>query len=77
MHCPTRKRCALLYHPYREPDVVDDLNSKAQAHDPLPALQQAYTLLGADWRRQGEADTGPGAAFVVRQANKFIVVDKV
>jgi len=40
-----------LYHLYREPDVADDLNSKAQAHDPLPALvQQAYTLLGADWR---------------------------
>ena len=40
-----------LYHLYREPDVADDLNRKAEAHEPLPALvQQAYTLLGADWR---------------------------
>lgn len=40
-----------LYHLYREPDVAEDLNRKAEAHEPLPALvQQAYTLLGADWR---------------------------
>ena len=30
---------------------VKDLNRKAGAHEPLPSLvQQAYTLLGADWR---------------------------
>jgi type III restriction enzyme len=40
-----------LYHLYREPDVAEDLNRKAEAHEALPALvQQAYTLLGADWR---------------------------
>ena len=40
-----------LYHLYREPEVAEDLNRKAEPHDPLPALvQQAYTLLGADWR---------------------------
>ncbi len=40
-----------LYHLYREPEVAEDLNRKAQPHEPLPALvQQAYTLLGADWR---------------------------
>ena len=40
-----------LYHLYREPDVAEDLNRKAEVHEPLPALvQQAYTLLGADWR---------------------------
>ncbi|HRL55633.1 MAG TPA: type III restriction endonuclease subunit R, partial [Acidovorax temperans] len=40
-----------LYHLYREPEVAEDLNRKAEAHEPLPALvQQAYTLLGADWR---------------------------
>jgi len=40
-----------LYHLYRETDVAGDLNRKAEPHDPLPALvQQAYTLLGADWR---------------------------
>jgi type III restriction enzyme len=31
--------------------VAEDLNRKAEPHEPLPALvQQAYTLLGADWR---------------------------
>ena len=40
-----------LYHLYRETDVAEDLNRKAEAHEALPALvQQAYTLLGADWR---------------------------
>lgn len=41
-----------LYHLYREPDVAEDLNRRgAEPHEPLPALvQQAYTLLGADWR---------------------------
>ena len=40
-----------LYHIYREPEVAEDLNRKAEAHEPLPLLvQQAYTLLGADWR---------------------------
>ena len=41
-----------LYHLYREPEVGQDLNRRgAQPHEPLPELvQQAYTLLGADWR---------------------------
>jgi type III restriction enzyme len=40
-----------LYHIYREPDVADDLNRKAEPHEALPKLvQDAYTLLGADWR---------------------------
>lgn len=40
-----------LYHLYREPEVAEDLNRKAEPHEPLPALvQQAYTLLGADWK---------------------------
>lgn len=40
-----------LYHIYRDPEVAEDLNRKAQAHEPLPKLvQDAYTLLGADWR---------------------------
>ncbi|WP_305041139.1 BPTD_3080 family restriction endonuclease [Geoalkalibacter sp.] len=47
----TRDYRSRLYHIYREPEVADDLNRKAQAHDPLPKLvQDAYTLLGADWR---------------------------
>lgn len=40
-----------LYHLYRDPEVADDLNRKALPFEPLPKLvQDAYTLLGADWR---------------------------
>ena len=41
-----------LYHLYREPDVAEDLNRRgAQPHEALPQIvQEAYTLLGADWR---------------------------
>jgi len=41
-----------LYHLYRDAAVADDLNRRgAQPHEPLPKLvQDAYTLLGADWR---------------------------
>lgn len=41
-----------LYHLYRETEVSDDLNRKgAKPEDALPKLvQDAYTLLGADWR---------------------------
>lgn len=41
-----------LYHLYREPEVADDLNRRgAEPHEALPQLvQEAYTLLGADWR---------------------------
>ncbi|MCD6673172.1 MAG: DEAD/DEAH box helicase family protein [Burkholderiaceae bacterium] len=41
-----------LYHLYREPEVAEDLNARgAEPDQPLPQLvQEAYTLLGADWR---------------------------
>ena len=40
-----------LYHIYRDPSVSEDLNRKAGPHEALPKLlQDAYTLLGADWR---------------------------
>lgn len=40
-----------LYHIYRDPSVSEDLNRPADAHEALPKLvQDAYTLLGADWR---------------------------
>jgi type III restriction enzyme len=40
-----------LYHIYNDPDVKDDLNRKAEPHEPLPDLvQKAYTILAADWR---------------------------
>jgi type III restriction enzyme len=41
-----------LYHIYRDDAVADDLNRRgAEPHEPLPKLvQDAYALLGADWR---------------------------
>ena len=40
-----------LYHIYNDPEVRDDLNRKAQAHEPLPDLVvNGYYLLGYDWR---------------------------
>ncbi len=41
-----------LYHIYRDDSVSQDLNRRgAEPHEPLPKLvQDAYTLLGADWR---------------------------
>ncbi len=41
-----------LYHIYRESEVAEDLNRRgAESHEALPKLvQDAYTLLGADWR---------------------------
>ncbi len=45
-----------LYHIYRQPEVAEDLNRKAEPHEALPKLvQDAYTLLGADWRATLEA----------------------
>lgn len=46
-----------LYHLYREPEVSEDLNRKgAKPQDNLPKLvQDAYTLLGADWKVAREA----------------------
>ncbi|PRE26206.1 type III restriction endonuclease subunit R [Burkholderia multivorans] len=46
-----------LYHIYREPEVAEDLNRRgAEPHEALPQLvQEAYTLLGADWRETLQA----------------------
>jgi type III restriction enzyme len=39
-----------LYHIYNDPEVKDDINRKARAHDPLPDLvTNGYYLLGKDW----------------------------
>lgn len=55
-----------LYHIYNDPEVRDDLNRRAQAHEPLPDLvTNGYYLLGYDWRetariwRDGGASTPP------------------
>lgn len=39
-----------LYHIYMDDEVRDDLNRKAEGHEPLPRLVvNAYYLLGKDW----------------------------
>lgn len=39
-----------LYHIYMDPEVKDNLNRKAEEHEPLPDLvTNAYYLLGQDW----------------------------
>lgn len=59
---PNAKLRSKLYHLYREPEVSEDLNRKAaKPEDPLPKLvQDAYTLLGADWREAANQWTESG-----------------
>lgn len=39
-----------LYHIYADSEVKDDINRRAEEHEPLPDLvQQGYYLLGKDW----------------------------
>jgi type III restriction enzyme len=39
-----------FYHIYNDPDVKDDINRKAEAHEPLPDLViSGYYFLGKDW----------------------------
>ena len=61
-----------LYHLYRESEVAEDFNRRgAQPHEPLPKLvQDAYTLLGADWREtrnqwQAEGHVSPPVMLTV------------
>ena len=51
-----------LYHLYREAEVQEDLNRRgAEPHEPLPKLvQDAFTLLGADWRATLQEWQGAG-----------------
>ena len=61
-----------LYHIYREAEVAEDFNRRgAEAHEALPKLvQDAYTLLGADWREarnqwQAEGHASPPVMLTV------------
>ena len=82
-----------LYHIYNESEVRDDLNRRAEVHEPLPDLvTNAYALLGSDWKKTydnwGERATPPVMITVanrtetaarVKQAfdNKDILVDSL
>jgi type III restriction enzyme len=51
-----------LYHIYDNDDVRDDLNRKANPHEPLPDLvSNAYYLLGVDWQKTAERWKNEGA----------------
>ena len=58
-----------LYHIYRDDSVAEDFNRRgAQPHEPLPKLvQDAYTILGADWRetRRQWAEAGHASPPVI------------
>jgi type III restriction enzyme len=44
-----------LYHIYDSDDVKDDLNRRAEPHEPLPDLvSNAYYLLGVDWLKTAQ-----------------------
>lgn len=44
-----------LYHIYQDPDVKEDINRKAEPHEPLPDLViNGYYLLGIDWLKTAE-----------------------
>jgi type III restriction enzyme len=46
----TKEYKSRLYHIYADQEVKDDLNRKAEPHEPLPDLvTNAYYLLGEDW----------------------------
>ena len=51
----TREYKSRFYHIYRDPEVQDDINRRAEPHEPLPQLvMNAYYLLGKDWRETRE-----------------------
>jgi len=44
-----------LYHIYQDPTVKEDINRKAEPHEPLPDLViNGYYLLGIDWLKTAE-----------------------
>jgi len=46
----TKEYKSRFYHIYMDPDVKDDLNRRAEEHEPLPdLLTNGYYLLGKDW----------------------------
>ncbi len=48
-----------LYHIYGDSEVKDDLNRKAEPHEPLPSfLINTYALLGLDWEKTKDGWSG-------------------
>ena len=63
-----------LYHLYGDDEVKDDLNRKAQRHEPLPDLVvNGYHLLGHDWdetRRKWEEQGHPTRPVLITVTNR-------
>lgn len=63
-----------LYHIYRDPEVTDDLNRRAEPGEPLPDLvRNAYNLLGYDWkewRDRWEAADRPTPPVMITVCNR-------
>jgi len=70
-----------LYHIYNDPDVKDDLNRKAEPHEPLPDLVlNAYYLLGYDWRetlKAWQAAALPTPPVMITVANRVETAARV
>ncbi len=51
----TKEYKSRFYHIYKDPDVKDDINRKAEPQEPLPDLViKGYYLLGKDWLETAE-----------------------
>jgi type III restriction enzyme len=63
-----------LYHIYADPDVKDDINRKAEEHEPLPDLiVNGYYLLGKDWLETAERwkkEKAPTPPVMITVANR-------
>ncbi len=63
-----------LYHVYTDPEVKEDLNRKAEPHDPLPDLvNTAYTILGMDWKaacQRWKEEKAPTPPVMITVANR-------
>ena len=70
-----------LYHIYADPDVKDDINRKAEEHQPLPDLVvNGYYLLGKDWLETAarwKKDKFPTPPVMITVANRVETAARV
>ena len=70
----TKEYKSRLYHIYMDKDVKDDLNRKAEPHEPLPDLvTNGYYLLGKDWletAKRWNAEGCPTPPVMITVANR-------
>lgn len=70
----TKELKSRLYHIYKDDEVYDDINRKAEATEPLPdLLLNAYYLLGLDWletKQAWEKEGHPVPPVMITVANR-------